>query len=212
DTARLFILFAAPPQKELEWNDSAVEGAFKFLKKLYGRKDKATKMTNLPQIAHDSLDDNQKQARKKVYEALQKAQNVYENSFAFNTLIAACMEAINALDKQQNSDVWSEGLYILLQILEPIVPHIASQLSDELFEGKNLRQKLEVKEEVFALQAIEYAVTVNGKKRSQISVGVDADKEQILAQAKEVIQKWLEDKQIIKEIVVPNKLVNIVVK
>jgi leucyl-tRNA synthetase len=212
DTARLFILFAAPPQKELEWNDSAVEGAFKFLKKLYARTQRAAKMRQLPTIVHDDLNEQEKQARKKVYEALQKSEAVYEQTFAFNTLIAASMEAINALDKQENVDVWSEGLFILLHVLEPIVPHIASHMSQELFERTNLHRKIAVAKEVFVSDSVTYAVTVNGKKRAEIAVAADLDKETILSQAKAEIAKWIEGKEIIKEILVPNKLVNIVVK
>jgi len=90
DTARLFTLFAAPPAKELEWNDSAVEGAFRFIKKLFDRKEKVTGKT-LPDIDQSTLSKEAKLARVKVYEALQKSTDVYEKTFAFNTLIAACM-------------------------------------------------------------------------------------------------------------------------
>lgn len=212
DTARLFILFAAPPQKELEWNDSAVEGAFKFLKKLYNRKDRAMACESLPAIEHSKLSKEEKLARKKVYEALERSFSVYSGSFAFNTLIAASMEAINALDKQESEVLWSEGLFILLKILEPIVPHIANELSEELFKRQNLTADIAVAKEVFALDSVEYAVTVNGKKRSQIEVDAQAQKPEILSQAKEAVAKWLEGKTVVKEIVVPNKLVNIVIK
>ena len=89
DTARLFILFAAPPQKELEWNDSAVEGSFKFINRLYERAKNATPRNSLPNIKHENLSKDEKYARLKVYEALNKASEVYDNNFAFNTLIAA---------------------------------------------------------------------------------------------------------------------------
>ena len=211
DTARLFVLFAAPPQKELEWNDSAVEGAFRFLKKIYDRKDRVTS-SSMPTIDHSSLDSNSKLARAKVYDALQKSTAVYTKTFAFNTLIAACMEAMNALDKQQDEDVWSEGIYIILHLLEPIAPHIASELSDELFARENLSKGIEVLDEVFVQDSITLALTINGKKRSEIVVSPDASKEEILTIAKEAGAKWLEGMSIIKEIVVPNKLVNLVVK
>ena len=209
DTARLFILFAAPPQKELEWNDSAVEGAYRFLKKLYSKKDKVSHKT-MPEIEHSKLKPNEQEARAKVYEALKKGKEVYENTFAFNTLIAASMEALNALDKQDNSEVWSEGLYIILHLLEPIVPHIAYELSNELFELKNLEDKIELKEEVFKKSTVTYAVTISGKKRAEISVDANASKDEIIALAKEAGAKWLDGKEIKKEIFVPNKLVNFV--
>lgn len=211
DTARLFVLFAAPPQKELEWNDSAVEGAFRFIKRLYDRKTKAA-FRDLPQIDHSMLSSESKEARAKTYEALRKSTEVYENSFAFNTLIAACMEALNALDKQSDPAVWSEGIYILLNLLEPIIPHVVTELSDELFGRANLSGAIALKDEVFVQDSITLAVTINGKKRTEIVMPSDASEAEILASAKEAGTKWLEGMSIIKEIVVPAKLVNFVVK
>ncbi len=211
DTARLFILFAAPPQKELEWNDSAVEGAFKFIKKLYSRSEKV-EASSLPIIDHSALPSASKEARAKVYEALKKSKEVYENSFAFNTLIAASMEALNALDKQDDASVWSEGMYILLNLLEPIIPHVTSEMSDRLFERKNLSITIPIIEEVFIQESVTLAITINGKKRTEIAVSPDTSKEDILIIAREAGSKWLEGMSIIKEIVVPNKLVNLVVK
>lgn len=211
DTARLFILFAAPPQKELEWNDSAVEGAFRFIKKLYDRKAKVTG-SSLPNIDQATLSKASKLARVKVYEALQKSTDVYEKTFAFNTLIAACMEALNALDKQDDADVWTEGMYIMLNLLEPIIPHVATELSEVLFKRENLGAILEVKEEVFVKESILYMVMIGGKKRTEIEVSPSADNDEILALAKEAGAKWLENMSIVKEIVVPGKLVNLAVK
>ncbi|AKF24297.1 leucyl-tRNA synthetase [Sulfurovum lithotrophicum] len=211
DTARLFILFAAPPQKELEWNDSAVEGAFRFIKKLYDRKSKVTG-NMLIDIDHSGLSKESKLARVKVYEALQKSTDVYENTFAFNTLIAACMEALNALDKQDNGDVWIEGMYIMLNLLEPIIPHVTAELSEQLFNRENLAAVLKVKEEVFVQESILYVVMIGGKKRTEIEVSPGASNEEILVAAKEAGDKWLQGMQVVKEIVVPNKLVNLAVK
>jgi leucyl-tRNA synthetase len=211
DTARLFMLFAAPPAKELEWNDSAVEGAFRFIKKLYDRKDKVNGET-LPNIDQSTLSKESKLARVKVYEALQKSSDVYEKTFAFNTLIAACMEALNALDKQDNAEVWTEGMYIMLNLLEPIIPHVATELSEALFHRENLSAVLEVKEEVFVQDSILYVVMIGGKKRTEIEVSPSASQDEILATAKEAGAKWLEGMTVVKEIVVPNKLVNLAVK
>ena len=211
DTARLFTLFAAPPQKELEWNESGVEGAFRFIRKLYDRAEKVSEKA-LPTIDHSTLNAESKLARAKVYEALQKSKDVYEKTFAFNTLIAACMEALNALDKQEDGTVWSEGMYVILHLLEPIVPHMASELSDTLFGRANLQGSIPVLDEVFEQDSLVLAVTINGKRRTEIEVAPDADKTTILATAKEAGAKWLEGMTIIKEIVVPGKLVNLVVK
>lgn len=211
DTARLFILFAAPPTQELEWNDSAVEGAFRFLKRLSDRASNAYETDTIPKIDHASLSKAEKNARKKVYEALKRATEVYEERYTFNTMIAGVMEAMNALSEQENSDVWTEGYWIVLGILEPIVPHISWELSETLFKRNNLA-KNEVIEEVFSVDSIMLGAAVNGKRRAEIEVTPSASKEEILASAKEVLAKWLDGKEIVKEIVVPNKLVNIVIK
>ena len=211
DTARLFILFAAPPQKELEWNDSAVEGAFRFIKKLYDRGEKIIHR-ELPKIDQPTLSSASKEARAKVYEALKKSTEVYEKSFAFNTLIAASMEALNALDKQDDASVWSEGMYILLNLLEPIIPHVAAELSEGLFDRENLSISIPIIDEVFVQDMITLAVTINGKKRTEIAVSPDASREEILMIAGEAGNKWLEGMTTIKEIVVPGKLVNLVAK
>lgn len=211
DTARLFILFAAPPQKELEWNDSAVEGAFKFINRLYDRATNAYKCDFIPQINHKELSKDEQYARLKVYEALKKSTEVFESSFTFNTLIAACMEALNALNAQQNKDVWTEGYYIILNLLEPIIPHICWELSNELFGLKNLR-KIELKSEVFQSDTINLAITVNGKRRAEIEVDKSLSDKEIIEIAKVQVAKWIDGNQVIKEIYVPNKLVNIVIK
>jgi leucyl-tRNA synthetase len=122
------------------------------------------------------------------------------------------MEALNALDKQDNGDVWSEGIYIILHLLEPIIPHITTELSEELFGRENLKNSIKVLEEVFVKDSIVLAVSINGKRRGEIEVDAGASKDEILEMAKASVPKWLEDKNIVKEIVVPNKLVNLVVK
>lgn len=214
DTARLFMMFAAPPTKELEWNDSAVEGAYRFIKKFYERASNITEngLNSFTSINHSSLNKEEKEARKKVYEALIKSNEVFNKTYTFNTLIASCMEALNALQAQKNETIWAEGYYILTNILEPIIPHACWELSKQLFNLENFNKKLEVKDEVFALDSIVLAVTINGKKRCEIEVAPDTTKEDILAMAKTASAKWLGQNELIKEIVVPNKLVNFVIK
>ena len=214
DTARLFMMFAAPPTKELEWNDSAVDGAYRFIKKFYERAFNVTinGLENFATIDHSSLNKDEKEARKKVYDALIKSNEVFNKTYTFNTLIASCMEALNALQAQKNEAVWAEGYYILTNILEPIIPHACWELSKQLFNLENFNKKLEIKEEVFAFDSIVLAVTVNGKKRCEIEVAPDSSKDEVLALAKIAAAKWLGDNELIKEIVVPNKLVNFVIK
>jgi leucyl-tRNA synthetase len=211
DTARLFILFAAPPTQELEWNDQGVDGAYKFIKRLNDRSQNVYKTNTIPNIDHNTLNKEEKEARKKVYEALERANSVYLKKHTFNTLIAGAMEAINALNGQKNADVWTEGYFILLSILEPIIPHICWELSDLLFDRSNFT-KIALKPEVMVSNLLIMAVSINGKRRSEIEVSLNADKETILALAKEAVFKWLDGKTIIKEILVPKKLINIVIK
>ena len=243
DSARLFVLFAAPPVRELEWNDSAVEGSYRFIRRLYERAKYAKKCNALPKIDAPALNEAQKNARKKVYEALQKSNALFEkraNGYAFNTVIAACMEALNALSvaesnaqssdknkankdtqseqKAQNSDIrqdiwrdiWTEGYFILLNILEPIIPHIAWELSEELFNRKNFAP-IAVDKTALEVSQITLAITINGKKRAEIEVPSDIGEDELLTLAKQSVTKWLNG-EIIKQIVVPKKLVNFVLK
>lgn len=210
DTARLFILFAAPPQKELEWNDSAVEGAFRFINRLY---DKAANVKGgkMPTIDHATLSKEEKYARLKVYEALKKSYDVYRENFAFNTLIAACMEALNAVGAQDNDEVTTEAFFVILNLLEPIIPHVANELSDRLFSRTNFCE-IKLIDEVFVKDSLSLGVTVNGKRRAEIEVASDASENEVLCEAKKSIEKWLEGKEIVKEIYVTGKLVNLVIK
>ncbi len=211
DTARLFILFAAPPAKELEWSDSGVEGAYRFLKRFYERSERAKPMKSLPKFDTTKLGKPEKEARKKVYQALQKSKEVYEKSFAFNTLIAASMEALNALGAQENEEIWSEGYWVLTNILEPIVPHVSWEIADRLFGRANFGE-ISIDAKALEEEAITLAVSVNGKRRAQIEVPKDTQKEEIIAKAKEAAARWIEGKEIVKEILVPGRLVNIVIK
>ncbi len=209
DTARLYILFCAPATKSLEWNDSGVEGSYKFIKRLFNKS--YTPMSKA-EIKQDSLNEKEKIARKKVYEALKKRDTVYKKTFAFNTLIASAMEALNALNDQKNEAIWYEGYYVLTNLLFPIIPHACSQISKNLFNLENLNKDIEVKEEALVMDEIEIAVTINGKKRATIKISGDTASEEAISLAKEQSSKWLEDKQIIKEIYVPKRLVNLVIK
>jgi leucyl-tRNA synthetase len=211
DTARLFILFTAPPTKELEWNDSGVEGAYKFIRRLVLKSENVNKSSKIPTIDQSKLSKDEKFSRRKVYEALIRSEEVYNKSYTFNTLIAGVMEAINGLDKQNNRDIWSEGYWIILNILEPIIPHISWELSEKFFEKENF-SKVKIIDEVLEKDEITYGISVNGKNRGEIATSPDTSKDEIVAMAKDLVSKWLEGKVVIKEIVVPNKLVNLVVK
>lgn len=225
DSARLFILFAAPPTKELEWNDDALKGAYNFLNRLYNNASHLKNATNLDfeSLKFSNLNDAQKLARRKVYEALQKSNAVFSNKdYPFNTLIASCMEALNALVAMdlaksnvdldaESAKVWFESYYILLNILEPIIPHICYELSERFFKCANFRD-IKIDKSALKSDFITLAVSINGKRRAEISVSADLSKEIILDSAKSAVAKWLENVQIAKEIIVPNKLINFVLK
>ena len=213
DSARLFILFAAPPTKELEWNDDALEGAYRFIKRLWERSKNVVPSQELPKINPSTLSKESKLARKKVYEALKKSDEIFSKKitgYPFNTLISSCMEALNALSDQDHELVWSEGYFILLNLLEPIIPHLCYELSNSLFSLKNFTS-IPLDEEALRDDSLSIVVSVNGKKRSDIQIPLNLEKEKILHLAKESVSKWLEG-EIIKEVYVPNKLVNFVVK
>ncbi|PAF51035.1 leucine--tRNA ligase [Helicobacter sp. 13S00477-4] len=214
DTARLFILFAAPPIRELEWSDNAVEGSYRFIKRLWERSKNITPTQTIPKINQSKLNEKEKTARKKVYETLNKSNDIFnkkQSGYAFNTLIASCMEALNALNEQSNSSIWTEGYFILLHILEPIIPHICWELSEKYFELKNM-SPIEPKEEALEIQKLTIAITINGKKRTQIQLPPNTNEKEVLKVSKIAAQKWLENTQILKEIIIPNKIVNFVIK
>ncbi|MDR2636209.1 MAG: class I tRNA ligase family protein, partial [Campylobacteraceae bacterium] len=176
------------------------------------RSDNVQHRKDLPTIEQGALTKDEQYARRKVYEALKKSEDSYANgSYSFNTLIAASMEAFNALSAQENRAVWSEGYFILLNILEPIIPHIASEMSERLFEYNNLTQKLKIDESVFEAESMILAVTVNGKRRAEFEISVNASEEEILAAGKAAAAKWIEGLNLKKEIYVSKKLVNLVV-
>ncbi|GHH40042.1 leucine--tRNA ligase [Helicobacter pylori] len=213
DAARLFILFAAPPAKELEWNDSALEGAHRFIKRLYDKASAITPTTSKPEFKEVSLNEAQKLARKKVYEALKKSHEIFnkaESAYAFNTLIASCMEALNALSAQTNEQILCEGYFVLLQILEPIIPHTAWELSERLFKRENFKP-IAIDESALMEDFMTLGLTINGKRRAELKVNINASKEEIIVLAKKELEKYLEKASVKKEIYVPNKLVNFVI-
>ena len=211
DTARLFILFAAPPEQELEWSDSGVEGAYKFLNRIFLNAEKCYKTDKKPDIDSSKLNKEERKARRKVYETLKRSRDTYEKTFAFNTLIASSMEAFNALNKIDNKDVYTEGYWVLMNVLEPIIPHITSEISNEFFNLNNFGN-IEIDESALEQDEISYPVSVNGKKRAEIIVSTDASKDEILQEAKKAVDRYIEGKEIIKEIFVPGRIVNIVIK
>lgn len=215
DTVRLFILFAAPPAKELEWSSAGIEGCYKFINRLVERSKDIDKNSDYLHINKINLSADEKLARRKLYNALIKQETILndrKNEYAFNTVIASCMEALNSYEKVTNKTLITEMFYVLLNILEPYIPHLAWEYSSKYFELKNLKD-FHVDQAALENDVVSYGITINGKMRCQIEVSKDNNnQEYVLAYAKKAANKWLEGQTILKEIYVPNKIVNIVIK
>ncbi len=219
DTARLFMMFAAPPEQSLEWSDAGVDGAARFLKKVWNLA--STNQTILSKSAgagFDIADDAQQAVRREVHEVLKQALFDFDKQ-QFNTVVAACMKIMNALATLKvggaHDAVLDEGFSIVLRLLSPIAPHIAHVLWRELGYGDDVlnAQWPEVDEAALVRDSIEMMVQVNGKVRGKITVAADATKDTVEASAcnDENVQRFTEGKAIKKVIVVPGRLVNIVV-
>ncbi|WP_370279711.1 leucine--tRNA ligase [Pontibacterium sp.] len=221
DTVRLFMMFAAPPEQSLEWSDSGVEGAHRFLKRLWKQVfDHNQNGGSSVALDTAALTDDQQALRRKVHETIQKVSDDIERRQTFNTAIAAVMELSNAISKfvdvsEQGRAVTQEALSTAVQLLAPIVPHVTHELWTALDQDGDILTAPwpQVDESALVRSSIEMVVQVNGKVRAKISVAADADKDVILhtALAEENVQKHMADKSIRKQIVVPGKLVNIVV-
>lgn len=223
DTVRLFIMFAAPPEQSLEWSDKGVEGAHRFLNRVWRLVTQHAEKGGAQAQKVDEMDltKAQKALRLKVHQTLEKATDDMGRRQHFNTAIAAVMELTNELNKfdaqtPEDQVVLQEALEILVLILSPMTPHIAQKLWEILgHDGLVLDVAWPaVDKRALVQDEIELMVQVNGKLRGKISIAKDADAETIKQQAKAdpAVQKYLEGKDIVKEIVVPGRLVNLVVK
>ena len=218
DTARVFMMFAAPPDQSLEWSDAGVEGAHRFLKRVWrlatGFLEQGNSATTIDKA---NLSIDAQDLRRKTHETIQKVGDDLDRRHAFNTAIAAMMELLNANNKFEAKDdndaaVARESITTLLTLLAPFAPHLSQTLLNEF--GIELTEALfpVVDESALTRNTQTIVVQVNGKLRGKLEVSVDASKDDILAQAKALpeIQQFLTGPTK-KEIVVPNKLVNLVV-
>ncbi|WP_144393071.1 leucine--tRNA ligase [Pleionea sediminis] len=219
DTARLYTMFAAPPEQSLEWREDGVQGAFKFLRRVWKL---VHDHLNAGDIASGTPEFNatQKSVRLKTHETIKKVSDDIERRYTFNTAIAAVMELCNTLGKANQEtevDRWvvREGLETVVRLLSPITPHICHELWQAMGHEQAI---IDVEWPTFDESAIEQdevqlVVQVNGKLRAKISVPKQLGKEEIeaTALADENVLRFTEGKTIRKVIVVPGKLVNIVV-
>ena len=226
DTARLFMMFASPPEQSLEWSDAGVEGAHRFLRRLW-RTVYEFKQGGTAAVfagSHNSLSGSLKELRFKLHSTIAKVTDDYDRRQQFNTAIAAVMELLNQYDatakngafaEAHGREVAQETLETVLLLLWPIVPHICENLWEQLREGGNVWQQPWPKADPAALvqTEMEMMVQVNGKLRDKITVPAEADKATIEAAALATAgaQKFMEGKEPKKIVVVPKRLVNIVV-
>ena len=224
DTARLFILFAAPPTQDLEWSDSGIEGAHRFINKFFRLVTGFIKLkegVEISKIDDLNLNEEQRSIRQKTHLALKKVGDDFGRRHSFNTAIATMMELNNLVSRytdtsQQGVAVKQEAIEIMVKCLSPVMPHVCHHLWF-LLGGKNAvvdSQWPEVDESALIQERVQIIAQVNGKLRAKIMAPLDSDNQAVqeIALSDEKIVKFTMDKQIIKVIVVPNKLINIVVK
>ncbi|WP_085919298.1 leucine--tRNA ligase [Halomonas sp. CSM-2] len=220
DTVRLFMMFAAPPEQSLEWSDSGVEGAHRFLKRMWRQVHEHLEAGSPGKLDVAALDDDQKALRRKTHETIKKASDDIGRRTTFNTAIAAVMELSNALarfddDSAQGLAVSREALEACVLLLAPITPHLCHRLWQQLGHTTPAIETPwpAIDEAALTRDTIELVVQVNGKLRARMEAPASADKAAIeqLAMENDNVQRHLEDKTVRKVIVVPGKLVNIVV-
>ncbi|MCW9013351.1 MAG: leucine--tRNA ligase [Gammaproteobacteria bacterium] len=220
DTVRLFTMFAAPPEQSLEWADSGVDGASRFLKRLWKQVFSHVSAGPVEALDKDALDEKQKAIRLKLHETIRKVSDDIGRRYTFNTAIAAVMELMNELakfndDSEQGRAVMQEALDATVLLLSPIVPHITHELWQQLGHETVIVNESwpEYDESALVRDSIELIVQVNGKLRAKIQVPADADKATIeqLAVDNDNVKAHTEGKTLRKLIVVPGRLVNLVV-
>ena len=218
DTARVFMMFAAPPDQSLEWSDAGVEGANRFLKRVWRLTTTFLEKGNSSQdIDGANLSKDAQDLRRKVHETIAKVGDDIERRHAFNTAIAAQMELLNSITKFEAKDdsdaaVEREAIVSLLTMLAPFAPHLSQTLLAQFNIDLTATLFPEVDASALTRNTQTIVVQVNGKLRGKLEVAVDIAKEDLLAHAKALpeVQQFLTGPTK-KEIVVPNKLVNLVV-
>ncbi len=220
DTVRLYTMFTSPPDQSLEWSDEGVDGAYRFLKRMWAlaanMHDAGIEPKPIAEIV-SSLTASQQDARREIHTALKQASFDYSRQ-QFNTVVSACMKIVNTLYKLGASDtdqaLLREGMGITLRLLGPISPHTTHYLWKKLGYGDNILESEwpQADESALKQDTVQYVVQVNGKVRAKIQVAADTTKDAIqqAALADNNVQKFIGDNPIKKVIVVPNKLVNIV--
>lgn len=228
DAVRLFIMFAAPPERELEWNENGLSGAVRFLNRVWRIVIENKDYISEEQVDYTKISKDDKSLVRKLHQTIKRITDSIEDNYHFNTAIAGTMELVNEVysyranvlgtekETSESKKIFGETIKDIIIMLSPFTPHFAEELWEELNEDKNLfnvswpkyNEKLTVSDEVTM------AIQVNGKMRGSITIDSNLSKEEIEKKAFEVenVIKHTEGKNIVKVIVVPKKIVNIVVK
>lgn len=225
DTARLFILFAAPPERELEWSDQGVEGSFRFLNRIWRivQAFEAVLAQKVTEYDHSNLNEADKDLRRVLHSSIKKVTNDIETRFNFNTAISTMMELVNALyaykeaAKEPNAGLIYEAISDLIKMMSPFVPHITEELWRGAIDANSSVHEqswLECDEEALKVDNVEIVLQVNGKVRGRLTVPAEATKEELekIAMADANVQAHIGDATVRKVICVPGRLVNIVAK
>lgn len=225
DTARLFILFAAPPERELEWSDQGVEGSFRFLNRIWRivQAFEAVLAQKVTEYDHSNLSEADKDLRRVLHSSIKKVTNDIETRFNFNTAISTMMELVNALyaykeaAKEPNAGLVYEAISDLIKMMSPFVPHITEELWRGAIDANSSVHEQswpECDEEALKVDNVEIVLQVNGKVRGRLTVPAEATKEELekIAMADANVQAHIGDATVRKVICVPGRLVNIVAK
>jgi len=225
DTARLFILFAAPPERELEWSDQGVEGSFRFLNRIWRivQAFEAVLAQKVTEYDYSNLSEAEKDLRRVLHSSIKKVTNDIETRFNFNTAISTMMELVNALyaykeaAKEPNAGLVYEAISDLIKMMSPFVPHITEELWRGAIDANSSVHEQswpECDEEALKVDNVEIVLQVNGKVRGRLTVPAEATKEELekIAMADANVQAHIGDATVRKVICVPGRLVNIVAK
>jgi leucyl-tRNA synthetase len=226
DTARLFTLFAAPPEKDLEWSDQGVEGAYRFLARLWrfvGQHRELMRGVS-SNLSEAELPPDLREMRRIIHRTIKKVTDDIDTRFHFNTAIAAIMELFNSLSAaaqdekllQAGASLLKGGLEAMIVLVSPFVPHIANELWYQLGHSERLDQVPwpSYSEAALTEDRLLIVVQVNGKVRSKITVPADMDRSRIEAEAlqDEKVRSMVGNRKVEKVVYVPRRLVNIVVE
>ncbi|HOX54821.1 MAG TPA: leucine--tRNA ligase [Candidatus Omnitrophota bacterium] len=217
DTMRLYIIFAAPPEDQMDWNERAIEGSWRFLNRVWNLVDNYEFKGNVPSAQEDK---ELKELRQKTHSTIKNVTDDLAKDFHLNTAISSIMELVNAIyavlsKNQSNNQIVKEAVETVVLLLAPFVPHLSEEMWQKIGRKESIFKASWPKFDANAIKqdAITFIIQVNGKVRATMELPVDIDEEKLKASAlaDSNVAKWVQDKMIKKIIIVPKKLVNIVV-